>query len=81
MTLVLACTNPISKVVFELEVSTFLDMLKFHVFKHTIVLVRVELGFEELGDRLKSFGLEFFACCNELVMVVLVKRHIEPLEH
>jgi len=81
MTLILAHTNPIAKLVFELEVSMFLDTLKLHVFKHTIVLVHVELGFEELGDRLKGLGLEFLARCNELVMVVLVKQHLEPLEH
>jgi hypothetical protein len=61
-------------------VSVFLDTLEFHAFERTNILVRGELGFEELGDRLKGLGLEFLARCNELVAVILVKQHIEPLE-
>ncbi len=78
--LVLTCKNLIVELVFELEVSVFLDTLEFHEFEHTVILVRGELGFKELGDRLKGLGLEFLAHCNELVVVVLVKQHIEPLE-
>ncbi len=72
------CKNLIAKLVFELEVSMFLDTLEFHAFKHTNILVRGELGFEELGDRLKGLGLKFLARCNELVAVVLVNQYIEP---
>jgi hypothetical protein len=61
------------KLVFELEVSRFLDTLELHAFEHTVVLVCGELGFEELGDRLKGLSFEFLACCNKLVVVVLVK--------
>jgi hypothetical protein len=79
-TLVLACKNLIAKLVFELEVSVFLDTLEFHAFEHTNILVRGELGFEELGDRLKGLGLKFLAHCNKLVAVILAKQHIEPLK-
>jgi hypothetical protein len=58
----------------------FLDKLELHAFECTAVLVCGELGFEELGDRLKGLGLKFLARCNELVAVILVKQHIEPLE-
>ncbi len=78
--LILACVNLNAKLVFELEVSAFLDMLKLHAFKRTVVLIRGELGLKELGDRLKGLDLELLACCNELVAVILVKRHIEPLK-
>ena len=80
MTLILAHTNPIAKLVFELEVSVFLDTLEFHAFERTNILVRGELGFEELGDRLEGLGLKFPDCRNELVAVVLVEQHVEPLE-
>jgi hypothetical protein len=80
MTLVLAHTNLIAKLVFELEVSVFLDMLELHVFEHAVILVCDELGFEDRGDRLKSLGLELLARCNELVVVILVKQHIEPIK-
>ncbi len=53
--------------------SAFLDTLKLHAFKRAVILVRGELGFEELGDRLKSVGLKLLALCKELVAVVLVK--------
>jgi hypothetical protein len=72
MTLILAPANPIAKLVFELEVSAFLDTLELHVFEHTAVLVCGELGFNELSDRLKGLGLKFLARCDKLVTVGLV---------
>ncbi len=79
--LILMRANLIAKLVFELEVSMFLDTLKLYAFEHTVILIRGELGLEELGGRLKSLGLELLAHCNELVAVVPVKFHIEQLEH
>ncbi len=54
----------------------FLDALELHVLKRTIVFVLVELGFEKLSDRLKGLVLELLSCCNKLVMVVFMKRHV-----
>ncbi len=68
--------NLIVKLVFELEVSTFLDKLELHAFEHTIVLVCGELSFKELGDRLQGLGLEFLAGCNELVAWLFVRNNI-----
>jgi hypothetical protein len=65
--------NLIGKLVFELELSAFLDTLKLHAFKHAVILVCCELGFKELGDRLEGLGLEFPAQHNKLVAVVLVE--------
>ncbi len=59
----------------------FLDTLKLHVFERAVILVRCELGFEELGDRLKGLGLKFPARRDELVTIVLVEWHVELLEH
>jgi hypothetical protein len=70
-TLVLADANLISKLVFELEVSTFLDTLKLHAFEHAVVFVCHELGFEELSDRLEGLSLEFPAHRNKLVALFL----------
>jgi hypothetical protein len=72
-TLVLACTNLIANLVFELEVSVFLDTLELHAFERTVVVVCGELGLKELGDRLKDLGLDLLARFNELVVVVLLK--------
>jgi hypothetical protein len=80
MTLILASANLIAKLVFELELSTFLDTLKLHAFKHTIVLVCRELGFEEISDLLKGLGIEFPAHRDKFIVVVLVEQHVEPLE-
>jgi hypothetical protein len=71
--LILACANLIVKLAFVLEVSAFLDTLKLDAFEHTVIFVRVELGFKKLSDRLEGLGLEFLARCNELVMVILMK--------
>jgi hypothetical protein len=82
MTLVLALVsaNLITKLVFELELSVFLDTLELHAFKRAVVLVCCELGFKELGDSLKGLGLEFPTRHDDLVVVVLVEGHVEPLE-
>jgi hypothetical protein len=71
--LVLTRANLIAELVFELGMCTSLDTLELHAFKHTIILVCGELGFEELGDRLKGLGLKFLAHCSKLVAVILVK--------
>ncbi len=72
--------KPITKLVFELEISVFLDMLELHAFEHIIVLLHVELSFKTLSDKLKALGLELFSCCRKLVTVVLVKQHVKSLE-
>ena len=40
----------------------------------------MNLGFKELGDRLKGLGLKFLVHSKELIVVVLVERCVEPLE-
>ncbi len=79
-TLVFASANLIAKLVFQLELSAFLETLELHAFECAIILVCHGLGFEELGDRLEGLGLKFPDCRNELVAVVLVEQHVEPLE-
>ncbi len=78
--LVLASANLIAKLLFELELSAFLDMLKLHAFERTIALVCRELGFEELSDQLEGLVIKFPARRDELFMVVLVEEHVEPLK-
>ncbi len=68
------------KLIFELEMSKFLDTLELHAFERAVILVHCELGFEEISDRLKGLSLEFPACHDELVAVVFVEQHVEPLE-
>ncbi len=79
--LVLTCAHLVTELAFELEVSMLFDAFKLHAFEHAINLVLVELGFKELSDSFKHLGLELFAGSNKFVTVVLVKGHIEPLEH
>jgi hypothetical protein len=80
MMLVLATANLIAKLVFELELSAFLDTLEPHAFEHAAVLVCHELGFEELGDRIKGLGIKFPVRRDKLVAVILVEQHVKPLE-
>jgi hypothetical protein len=81
MTLILAHTNLITKLAFELEVSVFLDaLLKLHALKHTVIFVLVELDFEKLSDRLGGLGPKFLAHCNKLVTVVLMKQHVKSIK-
>jgi hypothetical protein len=47
-TVILVCANLITKLIFELEMITFLDTLELHALKRIIVLVHSELGFKEL---------------------------------
>ncbi len=56
-TLVLVSTNLVAKLVLELELNAFLDTLKLHAFKCTVVLVRLELGFKKLrSEQLRKLG-------------------------
>jgi hypothetical protein len=55
-TLVLARTNLVAELVFELKMSAFFDALKLLALKCAIVLVLIELGFKKLGDGLESLG-------------------------
>jgi hypothetical protein len=80
MMFVLASMNLAAKLVLELELSTFLDTLKLHSFEHTIVLVHRELGFKKLSGQLKGLGVKFHARCDELVAVIFVEQHVEPLK-
>jgi hypothetical protein len=77
---VLASGNLVTKLILELELSAFLDTLELHAFKHTVVLVHRELGFKKLSDQFEGLGIEFPARCDDLVVVVLVERHVKPLE-
>ncbi len=56
-TLVLAHLNLITKLTFELKVRVFLNLLKLHALKRTVIFVLVELGFKKLCDRLEGLGL------------------------
>ncbi len=73
-------TNLVAKLTFHLEARALFDALKLHVLEHAINLVLVELCFKELGDGFKHLSLKLLAGGNKFVMVVLVKRHIKPLE-
>ncbi len=79
-TFVLTCANLIAKLVFELELSSFFNTPELHAFERTVVFVHRELGFKKLSDRFEGLGTKFSAQRNKLVMVVLMKQHIEPLE-
>jgi hypothetical protein len=77
--LVLAIANLTAKLVFKLEMSAFFDTLELHAFERAVILVRRELGFKELGDKLIGLGLKFPVRHNKLVGVFLVEQHVEPL--
>ncbi len=74
-TLILTSTNLTAELVleFELSLSAFLDMLEIHAFEHTIILVRCELGFKKLSDRLKGLGIKFPARHDKHVAIILVE--------
>ncbi len=46
--LILASANLVTKLVLELELSVFLDMLELHAFKRAVILIHHELGFKNL---------------------------------
>jgi hypothetical protein len=81
VTLVLARMNVVVELAFELKMSMIFDALKLHALKGAINLVLVELCFKKLGDGLKHRGLKLLAGGSKFVMVVVMKRHIEPQEH
>ncbi len=55
--------------------SAFLDTVELHMFKRAVIIVCGELGFKELGDKLKTLGLKLLARRNKLVAVIFVKHH------
>ncbi len=71
--LVLMSANLIMKLVFEIEMSAFLDTLELHAFERAIVLVCREVGFKELGDRFERLCLKFPSRHMKPVVVVLVE--------
>jgi hypothetical protein len=64
--LFLARANLVAKLVFELQLSVFLDMLELHAFKRAVILVCHELGFKKLSDRLESVSSFLPAVMNLL---------------
>jgi hypothetical protein len=67
---VLTSANLIAKLIFELELSTFFNVLELHAFEHTVVFVRHELGFKKLSDQFEGRGIGFSAQRDKLVAVV-----------